>query len=304
MTGLARSTTSAQCARSSATSPATTATRTGGRWAATADDRRRPQARAAGSGIGVRAACGLRFAARRPPSAGPATRRRMPAAAGARRAATLPGRRSSTTAARPPAARAAGGHGPRVRRPRPPRPGCAGWSARRRAAAGSAADASRRRRASPSAWAATCAMSRPASASVCDRVEGRSRRRRPRRRRPARRSRRRRRGRPPRALGCGEPVVGEGQHLVEQRLGVAHAAIGQAGDERQRLGVGLGAFGGDDAGQLADDGRIGDAAEVEALGAADDGGRHLVRVGRGQDEDDVVGRLLDQLEQRVEGVRC
>ena len=47
-----------------------------------------------------------------------------------------------------------------------------------------------------------------------------------------------------------------------------------------------------------------DAAEVEALGAADDGGRHLVRVGGGEDEDDVVGRLLDHLQQRVEGVRA
>ena len=69
-------------------------------------------------------------------------------------------------------------------------------------------------------------------------------------------------------------------------------------------GFRLGAFRGDDAGQLADD-RIGrDAAEVEALRAADDGDRHLFRVGRGQDEDDVVGRLLHHLQQRVEGVRA
>ena len=53
---------------------------------------------------------------------------------------------------------------------------------------------------------------------------------------------------------------------------------------------------------FADD-RIGrQAPEVEALRAADDGRQHLVGVGGGQDEDDVVGRLLDELEQRVERV--
>ena len=43
-------------------------------------------------------------------------------------------------------------------------------------------------------------------------------------------------------------------------------------------------------------------AEVEALAAREDGGRHLVRLGGGQDEDGVHRRLLQGLEQRVEGL--
>ena len=105
-------------------------------------------------------------------------------------------------------------------------------------------------------------------------------------------------------VGLGQATVGIGEDLVEQRLGVAHATVGKAGDEGQRVVIGLGALGLDDPSQLADDRRLRQAAEVVALGAADDRGRHLVGIGRGQDEDDVVRRLLDELEQRVEGVRA
>ena len=101
-----------------------------------------------------------------------------------------------------------------------------------------------------------------------------------------------------------ETPVGEGEHLVEDRLGVSHAAVGQSRDEGQGVVIGLGSLCGDDAAQLGDDGRIGQPAKVVALRAADDRGRHLVGIGRGQDEDDVVGGLLDQLQQRVEGVRA
>ena len=51
-----------------------------------------------------------------------------------------------------------------------------------------------------------------------------------------------------------DPVAGVGQCLVQQGLGVAHAAIGQAGDQGQRIRLRLRALGSDDAGQLADDG--------------------------------------------------
>ena len=43
-----------------------------------------------------------------------------------------------------------------------------------------------------------------------------------------------------------------------------------------------------------------DGVEVEALDAGEDRGEDLLRVGRAHDEDDVGGRLLDGLEQRVE----
>ena len=99
-------------------------------------------------------------------------------------------------------------------------------------------------------------------------------------------------------------LAGIRQHLVEQRLGVAHPAIGQAGQQGQRLGIGIGTLAGADAGQLAGD-RIGlQAAEVEPLRPADHGGGHLVGVSGGQDEDHVLRRLLNELEQRVEGVRA
>ena len=44
-------------------------------------------------------------------------------------------------------------------------------------------------------------------------------------------------------------------------------------------------------------------AELEVLGAAADGGQHLLGVGGGQHEDDVGGRLLERLEQGVGGGR-
>jgi hypothetical protein len=43
--------------------------------------------------------------------------------------------------------------------------------------------------------------------------------------------------------------------------------------------------------------------ELEVLGAAADGGQHLLRVGGGQDEDHVSRRLLQRLQQRVGGRR-
>src|SRR5690606_40588071 len=51
-------------------------------------------------------------------------------------------------------------------------------------------------------------------------------------------------------------------------------------------------------GQLVDRHRV----EVEALGAAPDGVEELVGLGGGEDEDDVVGRLLERLEEGV--ARC
>ena len=43
------------------------------------------------------------------------------------------------------------------------------------------------------------------------------------------------------------------------------------------------------------------AVEVEAVAAVDDRGRHLVRLGRGEHEDDVRRRLLERLQERVPG---
>ena len=95
-------------------------------------------------------------------------------------------------------------------------------------------------------------------------------------------------------------AAGERSELLEGGDRVAHSARRVARDERQR-GVGdVEALAvGDDA-QAAGDVVDADAAEVEALAARLDGLGHLVRMRRGEHEDDVARRLLERLEQRVE----
>ena len=69
-----------------------------------------------------------------------------------------------------------------------------------------------------------------------------------------------------------------------------------------RRGIGRPAVGLEDPGELALD--LGDrqAADVEALEARQDRRREARRLGRGEHEDDEVGRLLERLEERVPGV--
>ena len=89
------------------------------------------------------------------------------------------------------------------------------------------------------------------------------------------------------------------EHLVEHRLGVAHAAGGPVRYQLQGI-VGDGAaLGLDDAAQLGQDLRLGQRLEGVALQARDDGRANLGWVGRAEDEEDVVGRLLERLEQHV-----
>ena len=89
------------------------------------------------------------------------------------------------------------------------------------------------------------------------------------------------------------------EELVEHRLGVAHAAGGQAGDQVDRLGLGRSTVGLEDRPQLAGDLGHGQPPEVEALDAREDGRPDPAAVGRAEDEDDVVGRLLERLEEDV-----
>ncbi len=98
--------------------------------------------------------------------------------------------------------------------------------------------------------------------------------------------------------GDGAPRVG-GQ-LVQDPDGVPEAAPGRSGDDREWALGHLDALLRGDAGEYADHLHHGGAAEVEALAARQDGGRDLVRLGRGQHEDGVGRRLLEGLEQRVE----
>ena len=90
-----------------------------------------------------------------------------------------------------------------------------------------------------------------------------------------------------------------GHHLVEGRLHVA----GRAGPGPHHVVDGLGT---DVEPGVVDDvaGQLGQLVgrqqvQLEVLGAAADGGQHLLRVGGGQHEHHVLGGLLERLQQRV-----
>ena len=89
--------------------------------------------------------------------------------------------------------------------------------------------------------------------------------------------------------------------LVEQAERVADSALGQPCDQLGRVAAQLKALLRSNmrnvVGQL---GRL-DAAEIMALAARKDRGGHLLQLGRGEDEDQMLGRLFDDLQQRIEG---
>ena len=103
--------------------------------------------------------------------------------------------------------------------------------------------------------------------------------------------------------GAGDGGAGEGDDLVEQAQGVAHAAGGLPCDEREGVVVDVELLRGGDVAESADDIGVVDASEVEALDAAQDGDGDLLRVRRGEDEDDVRRWLFEGLEEGVEGLR-
>ena len=90
--------------------------------------------------------------------------------------------------------------------------------------------------------------------------------------------------------------------LVEQRQRVAHGAFGDAGDQRQRLGLRGDAFGGADPAQVRDHRARLDAPQIEANAARAHGDRHLVDLGGREQELDVLGRLFERLQEAVEGL--
>ena len=92
------------------------------------------------------------------------------------------------------------------------------------------------------------------------------------------------------------------QHLIEQRLRVPQAAFRLTCDERQRVVGEADAFGAGDLLQLLEQLAEPDAPEVVALAAGEHGGQDLVRVGGGEDELHVRRRLLERLQEGVEGV--
>ena len=92
----------------------------------------------------------------------------------------------------------------------------------------------------------------------------------------------------------------EHRGLVEQRERVADRTLRLARDRVRGLRGERHALVLRDAFEVLGDGLDRDAAEVEPLATPDDRGRHLVRLGRREDEPDADRRLLEHLQQRVE----
>ena len=97
--------------------------------------------------------------------------------------------------------------------------------------------------------------------------------------------------------------LGRRGELVERRDGVAERAARAAGDQCERLVGRLDPLAVGDAAQQSDELGQARAREDEGLAARAHRVEHLVQVGGAEDEDEVRRRLLDQLQQRVEGGR-
>ena len=91
-----------------------------------------------------------------------------------------------------------------------------------------------------------------------------------------------------------------GQHLVEQRLRIAHAALAFARQQKEGAVADLDLLRRDDLAQPLHHRAQRNAAEVVTLAARLDGGGQLVRIGGGADELHVRRRLFERLQQRVE----
>ena len=98
-----------------------------------------------------------------------------------------------------------------------------------------------------------------------------------------------------------DPLGRRGEQLIEHRFGVAHPTGGEPGDQVHRGGLGLASVGGQDPVELALDLGHRQPTHVVTLKARQDRRRERRRLGRGEHEDDEVGRLLDRLQECVPG---
>ena len=101
--------------------------------------------------------------------------------------------------------------------------------------------------------------------------------------------------------GQRQVVVGVGQHPFGQRQGIAHAAIGSQGDGGNGIDIGPDRLFLEHMAKVIGDLALPQAAQVEALAARTYGQRQLLRLGRRQHEKHPRRRLLEGLQQRVEG---
>ena len=100
--------------------------------------------------------------------------------------------------------------------------------------------------------------------------------------------------------GAAARAMGDG--LIVDRERVAHRALGGAGDQGQRIALDVHMLLGADARQMVDQHIRLDAAQIEALAARAHGHRNLLDFGGGEEEFHMFGRLLQRLQQGVEGV--
>ena len=89
--------------------------------------------------------------------------------------------------------------------------------------------------------------------------------------------------------------------LVQQTQRVAHAAVGEARDQLRRVGAQVEALLFRDGGEIVRDARNVDAAEAVPLAAGQDRRGDLLQLRRRENEHQVRRRLLQNLQQRVEG---
>ena len=93
----------------------------------------------------------------------------------------------------------------------------------------------------------------------------------------------------------------EGDALVQEAQGVPHGAVRGLCDVAQGLLLHLHALLSGELPQPVRDGVDGDALEIISLAPGEDGDGELVHLRGGQDEDHIGGRLLQGLQQGVEG---
>src|SRR5207247_1939613 len=93
----------------------------------------------------------------------------------------------------------------------------------------------------------------------------------------------------------------EAEHLVEQRQRIAHAALRGSADDVERTGLDLEMLALADVEQACAHHLGRDALEVIALATREDGDGNFVRLRRGENELQVRRRLLQELQQRIEG---
>ena len=99
----------------------------------------------------------------------------------------------------------------------------------------------------------------------------------------------------------GQRLAAERNDLVENALCIPHRTVALARDGEQRGVIGLDLLERADVPQLRDDVVDGDAPEIVALAAGDDGGGKLVGFGGRENEERMRRRFLQRFQQGVEG---